>query len=117
MTGLRKIEIASDFSKVPGGRFVKHGPDSGEQFRNQILKPALLEARRSGTPVVVVLDGVAGYAGSFLEEAFGGLVRKDGFSAQELEGLLDIRANDTRYFTYRDLALEYIRQAKPDVIH
>ena len=31
------------------------------------------------------MDGVAGYGSSFLEEAFGGLVRVEGFTAEALK--------------------------------
>jgi hypothetical protein len=66
------INIASQFSRTPGGRYYTDGPASGEQFREERLIPAL---QKSGT-VVVELDGARGYPSSFLEEAFGGLVRK-----------------------------------------
>jgi hypothetical protein len=66
-----RINIALDFSKFPGGRYRRLGKFSGEEFREDRLLPAL----RAGEKVEVVLDGTAGYGSSFLEEAFGGLVR------------------------------------------
>jgi len=43
--------------------------------------------------VVIDLDGVRGYGSSFLEEAFGGLVRK-GFSQATIKSLLLLRSID-----------------------
>lgn len=69
------INIARDYTKMPGGRHIKEGPFSGEHFRETILKPKYLESQKTGEGLTVNLDGGFGYATSFLEEAFGGLVR------------------------------------------
>lgn len=60
-----------DFSKYPGPRYIDLGEFSGEDFRNRVLIPAL----ENNDSVTVNFDGVYGYGSSFLEEAFGGLVR------------------------------------------
>ena len=53
--------------------------------------------------VTVVMDGVAGYGPSFLEEAFGGLVRKEGFDKQSLESRLKlVTARSNREKLVRD---------------
>lgn len=77
---IRKISIAKDFSKVPAGRYAEDGPKSGQIFREQFLAPAL----ESGDSVLVDLDGTEGYGSSFLEEAFGGLIRKQRFGRADL---------------------------------
>ncbi|AYP29020.1 hypothetical protein AS1_40 [Marinobacter phage AS1] len=61
-----------DFTEFPGPRYAKLGPYSGEEFRQKVLEPAIKEA---GTDLEIDLDGTFGYGSSFLEEAFGGLVR------------------------------------------
>ncbi|MBQ0832004.1 STAS-like domain-containing protein [Marinobacter sp.] len=61
-----------DFAEFPGPRYKKLGPCSGEEFRETVLKPAIIEA---GADIQIDLDGAFGYGSSFLEEAFGGLVR------------------------------------------
>lgn len=61
------ISLKTDFTKAPGGRYRKQGPHSGEQFREEILKPALEQAET----VVVDLNGVYGLPASFLDEAIG----------------------------------------------
>ena len=74
------INIAKDYSKMPGGRFAKEGPYSGEDFRKSILKPKNQEAKKKNKQLPVILDRGYGYATSFLEEAFGGLARELGDS-------------------------------------
>lgn len=71
-----EINIAKEYSKTPGGRYVSEGAYSGEDFRKTILRPAFDRTVAQGKTLVVVLDGGYGYSPSFLEEAFGGLVRE-----------------------------------------
>src|SRR5690625_6707889 len=66
------FKIATGFSEFPAGRYPKDGPHNGETFRTEVLVP-LLESHET---VIVDLDGTDGYGSSFLEEAFGGLVRR-----------------------------------------
>lgn len=102
---MKTIQVAKDFSRYPAGRFVTDGPYSGELFRKKHLKPALAEE----DSIVVDLDGARGYGSSFLEEAFGGLVR-EGFSKADLLRKLVIRA--TNESLCKEI-LEYIEKAKP----
>src|ERR1700722_7271312 len=106
------INIGQDFSRPPGGRRVTDGPKSGQEFRDRVLVPALRAATKTGESVDVILDGPRGYLSSFLEEAFGGLVRECGFSHAALDRLLRIKALDPYYDTYRRLAMRYISEAR-----
>jgi len=67
-----KINIAKDFSKNPSGRYIKDGKTSGEVFLKNVLLPAV----KTHDMVEIDFDGVRGYGSSFLEEAFGGLIRE-----------------------------------------
>lgn len=70
-----KTIFVKDFSEFPGPRSPKIGPNSGEEFREDVLIPAI---KKDGVEKLCVnLDGTYGYGSSFLEEAFGGLVRKE----------------------------------------
>lgn len=102
----KTIDIGLDFSKVPAGRHPEDGDYSGEAFRNNLLKPALEEFER----VEVVLDNTEGFGSSFLEEAFGGLVRL-GFSRDFLLSHLVIIATKTASQRYRKKILGYIDAA------
>jgi hypothetical protein len=110
-----KIRIA-DHAVAPGGRYVADGNFSGEWFRNEVLVPALRETSKLGETLDIELDGTAGYGSSFLEEAFGGLVRECGFTASQLGGLLHIVALSPLYEPYKLLAERYIKAAKPKTV-
>lgn len=97
------ISIATDFSKTPAGRFSTDGPSSGEAFRKRLLEPSL----RKNARIVVDLNNTLGFGSSFLEEAFGGLVR-DGFSARELHEKLEVKTN---LQTYKNRIWQYINEA------
>lgn len=63
-----------EFSEFPGPRNSKIGSNSGEEFRDSVL---IKQIDLNGIENIIVnLDGTAGYGSSFLEEAFGGLIRK-----------------------------------------
>lgn len=83
------IKIA-DWSVCPGGRYRADGDFSGEAFRDDILVPAL----RAAEYVTVNTDGTRGYGSSFLEEAFGGLLRV-GFSRKEILQKLAIQSQES----------------------
>lgn len=106
MSGVTEpISIARDFSRFPAGRYQTDGPYSGEHFRK-----VLVERLRERGAVTVLLDGTMGYGSSFLEEAFGGLVRKENFSASELHRALKIESTDPSLT--REI-WSYIDKAKP----
>lgn len=97
------IHVASDFSPYPAGRTTGDGPFSGEKFRTSFLVPAI-EAKETAT---LVLDGTRGYGSSFLEEAFGGLVRA-GFSKEVIHSHIKLRSKDEALISEIN---EYIDQA------
>lgn len=66
------VKVGS-FTNSPGARYLTDGDFSGEEFRWKMLEEHF---EGSGTyKIIVNLDGASGYPTSFLEEAFGGLVR------------------------------------------
>ena len=84
------ISIPQDFTRYPAGRYISDGSYSGERFRDEFLVPALRSAQR----VEVHLDGTLGYGSSFLEEAFGGLVREAGLDRDFLRKRLILVSGD-----------------------
>lgn len=110
MSEERIINIARDFSDVPSGRRRIDGPASGEAFREDILKGVLQNHKR----VVVELDGTEGYGSSFLEEAFGGLIRKKYISKKNFRDRLVIEAKNDAYKHYQSAAYRYIEKAEPE---
>lgn len=102
----------SDYVKAPGFRLQSDGPNSGEWFRDTILLPALKKAIADHEKLTVQLDGVAGYGSSFLEEAFGGLVRNRLVKATDLDRYLIVVPGSPLFQTYRDLVYRFISRAE-----
>lgn len=100
------VAVAKDFDRYPGGRYPRHGKGNGEDFRKRHLLPHL----EKNEAVEVILDDAAGFPASFLEEAFGGLVRH-GLSLSTLKALLVITAESAENEVYRDEAWQYIEEA------
>lgn len=90
----RLIVVVKDFHERPYGRYNDDCPDchltSGQAFRENFLAPALKENDR----VVVDLTGRNRYGRSFLDEAFGGLIRHEGFTGAELKSKLRCKHDD-----------------------
>jgi len=72
------IDIAKDFSDKLGGRWIKVGPFSGEEFYKTILKSKYESALKENEKLHIYLDGTKGYGSSFLDQSFGELARKFG---------------------------------------
>lgn len=88
------LKIATDFTTAPGPRYITEGKFSGEQFRQEVLLPKVLEAREKKVTLTVDLDGTSGYATSFLEESFGGLIRENDLSLATLDSVLKFTSNE-----------------------
>jgi len=79
----KRINLKDDFGEYPAGRYRDDGNYSGERFRDDFIIPALLDDEYD--TVEINIDGTPGYGSSFLEEAFGGLLRNKNIT----KGLLD----------------------------
>ncbi|RKV68070.1 MAG: DUF4325 domain-containing protein [Neisseria sp.] len=84
------LNVAQDFSRFPAGRYLSDGPYSGQAFLEQKLLPML----KTSDCLKIVLDGAMGYGSSFLEEAFGGLVRQKTWTLSELLRKIEIVSKD-----------------------
>ncbi|QLJ16243.1 STAS-like domain-containing protein [Pseudomonas putida] len=84
------ISVTKQFSEYPAGRYRQDGKFSGEVFRDDLLAPSL----KRHDVVEIDLDGAMGYGSSFLEEAFGGLVRKHHMDPKSLRKQLRFKSND-----------------------
>ena len=104
-----KINIAKDFSDAPGGRNISDGEYSGEKFRKDLLESAF---EKNDEIIKVELDGTFGYPPSFLEEAFGGLVRTNRWTEDEILKRLDFVSNEDS--SLPETIRNYIRNANND---
>lgn len=101
---VKTINIAEEFSKVPYGRYFDDGANSGERFREEFLRPCF----ENYDKVIIELDGTRGYGSSFLDEAFGGLIRHKYISKVDLVRKLEIV---TKYESYKKEIESYIEEA------
>jgi hypothetical protein len=104
-----KVSIAIDFSRTPGARFPEEGEFSGKEFREEILLPKLKEAIKTKDKLEVNLDGTAGMGTSFLEEAFGGLIREDKVKYDDIMNIIVFKSDDDP--EYKDEILSYMQEA------
>jgi hypothetical protein len=101
------ISIAKDFSEYPAGRYRDDGEYNGTTFREKSLVPVL----RDDKQVEVIFDGVAGFGSSFLEEAFGGLIRDAGMTKEFLDTHLLLTTTEPELEDFVKLAQRYIDEA------
>jgi len=87
-----KINIAKDFSDAPGGRYIREGAYSGEEFREEVLIPKYKEAKSSGQKLQINLDGCFGYPSSFIDEAFAGLAKYE--NSHNVLQIIEFISND-----------------------
>lgn len=85
---MAQIKLA-EFSRFPFGRTARQGPFNGARFRDERLVPAF---KAASEPVEVDLDGARGLSPSFLEEAFGGLLRV-GLSPADVKQRLRLKSD------------------------
>ena len=102
---IANFDIGNEFNSFPGGRFIADGPASGEEFRNDFLVPLFEENDK----VIISLDNAMGYGSSFLEEAFGGLVREKLIGKDILLQKLELRSDQD---SIKDSIIQYIKDAK-----
>lgn len=88
------INICKDYTDTPGGRYIIQGDFSGEDFRNKLLKPKYIEAVEKGEKLKIDLDGGYGYGSSFLEEAFGGLIRELEENYKQALEIIELKSDD-----------------------
>ncbi len=94
MLEMYKISIANDFTRYPSGRYARSGNTSGETFRETLIIPLL----EKGEGIEIDFDGTVGYGSSFLEEAFGGLIRSprlNSMSSKSIIGHLTLKSQDS----------------------
>lgn len=107
-----ELKISKDFSKTPGPRFIREGDFSGEEFRNTLLYPKIKNAISEGKKLIINLDGAAGYATSFLEESFGGLIRVENLNFGDIEKALEIISIEEPYL--EENIIKYLREAQDE---
>lgn len=86
MNKFKRIEVVTEFHPRPKWRYKKEGDGSGEEFRQNKLAISLMDYEH----IEVDLTGYNRYGPSFISEAFGGLIRDEGYRLCELKNRLTI---------------------------
>lgn len=109
------IDLAKDYSKYPAGRFLTDGTYNGEKFRQTILAPMLskIDKNHPAEKLVIDIDGVRVFGSSFIEEAFGGLIRLGFYTSQELQNLIEVRCTNPKLFFYQEMIQNIIANTIP----
>jgi len=102
------IHVAQDYSATPLGRYRKHGEFSGERFRDEYLIPALERHKK----IAINFDGVAGLPSSFLEEAFGGIIRSGKITAEDFFLRVSILVTTPSLTLAKDRIKRYMKSAE-----
>jgi hypothetical protein len=90
MNDLKIIKVVTEYHPRPKWRYISEGAGSGEEFRQTKLAPDL----KTFEHVEVDLTGYNRYGPSFISEAFGGLIRDEGFRLADLRHKLTITHRD-----------------------
>ena len=73
-------QFATQYTRYPGGRLRKHGPYSGEAFREDVLWPLL----QGESNVHIDLTDTFGFGSSFLDESFGEVGKRLGYANSKI---------------------------------
>lgn len=106
------LKFAVDFTQYPGGRSRSTGDNSAEEFYEDVLQGKFKQAVEEDKILSIDLDGAAGYAGSFLDEAFGRLGHE--FGLEECKKRLEITGKEGRYL---ETIFQSIEEWAVDGIH
>lgn len=88
----KKIIRIVDYCEYPGPRYCDQGDYSGEDFYHNVLNNEFYNALNSNIKLIIDLDNTAGYASSFLDEAFGNLVFD--FTKDKVIQFVEIKSNE-----------------------
>ena len=78
--------------KYQGPRYKRLGPYSGEEFREKYLIP-WLDSLGENDEAVIDFSNTVVYMPSFLEESFGGAIRKNGINKEKLRHIKFVNMN------------------------
>lgn len=103
------LSVAKEFYRRPSGRYRIHGTYTGEAFREDVLVPKLKNLEH-GEKFIIDFSGVSMNGSSFLEEAFGGLVREHNYCYKDLKNILILEF--PRRPSLSDMVWKYILDAE-----
>ena len=106
---MKKIEykFAEKYSPYPGGRFIRLGDFSGEDFREKVLIPVF----ENNDKIIIDATGVkTSFSPSFLDEAFGEVAKIYGL--EKFNETVDFFSNDNE--ALKDKMMYYVKRVVND---
>lgn len=104
-------DVGNEFHHRPMGRKKTDGEFSGEVFREKVLYPFFSNLTKSSNQILVLdFNNVSMAGSSFLEEAFGGLVRA-GINKELILAHLQILVDVELKELIEDRIFQYIKRA------
>ena len=109
-----RIDIGFDFSKIPFGRYVTDGPNSGEKFRESKLKPAFQAiANKKDEKLEISFEHIDWAIGSsFLVEAFQEFVRRERIDPDYFLSKVVIIESEKDAGFYSNAIQSYVKELK-----
>lgn len=104
------FDVGNQYNHRPMGRSPEDGRHNGERFRLEFLIKFLNQLEQ-GQKIVLDFDNVSLAGSSFLEEAFGGLVRVHNFTPQQLSESIVIKHEPELNEVFKDRIEKYIKEA------
>lgn len=98
------VVISEVFSLYPMGRNDADGPNNGQKFFKEFIKPSI----ETKEPTTVVFDGIHSCGSSFLDEAFYEMPKKLGVGGREFNQLISIQASGQAYRFYKKMAEDFM---------
>ena len=105
-----EFDIGEQFSRDPVGRFYsetssnnRSNLDSGEAFREEKLRPLLLDLPNDEKIKFILDNDVESYGSSFLVEGFAGIVKYGYMKADVLLSLIEFQYSDVIVRDYRPI--------------
>jgi hypothetical protein len=100
-----EYDFAKEFSPYPGPRNENIGPNSGEKFKNDILKKLYTEEQ----PILLNIDGTKlSFGPSFLSESFG-LFAKE-ITLEEFKKFLHVKNDTEKGKRFEKKMMEYVER-------
>jgi hypothetical protein len=107
--------IGTEFIRNPAGRYYTDGDGSGEEFREEFLRPMLEYVKGLDEKLQIDIDtNVSSYGSSFLVEAFGHLVTYGYYKKEFVLDKVDILHERKVFSLFSNKIKKYISDAEYD---
>ena len=84
----------SDFTAIPGARFIKDGDGSAEEFFNVHVKDHLEAAIKENTQIQIDFDDTWGYASSFINELASRIYKLTTMDFEDISKVISLKSDD-----------------------